>query len=156
MASVDREARDTCRLNSYPPSGGIGASRSIPNSTVRSILGLERVREISVSSSFARPAYSIRDQIRDQVLSVTWRLDNGNELDVTAPPASRIRQGRDMITSRLVRPLLSLVTLQLKQTRAMHIQSIPMWVGSSNNYAYLVTDESSKDAVIIDPANPSE
>lgn len=38
----------------------------------------------------------------------------------------------------------------------MHIQSIPMWVGSSNNYAYLVTDESSKDAVIIDPANPSE
>ncbi|KAL8756965.1 MAG: hypothetical protein Q9199_002555 [Rusavskia elegans] len=38
----------------------------------------------------------------------------------------------------------------------MHIQSIPMWVGSSNNYAYLVTDESSKDAVIVDPANPSE
>ncbi|KAL8970283.1 MAG: hypothetical protein Q9183_001599 [Haloplaca sp. 2 TL-2023] len=29
-------------------------------------------------------------------------------------------------------------------------------VGSSNNYAYLVTDESSKDAVIIDPANPPE
>ncbi|KAL8690110.1 MAG: hypothetical protein Q9218_004378 [Villophora microphyllina] len=28
--------------------------------------------------------------------------------------------------------------------------------GSSNNYAYLVTDESSKDAVIIDPANPPE
>ncbi|KAI4178587.1 MAG: hypothetical protein L6R41_008320 [Letrouitia leprolyta] len=30
------------------------------------------------------------------------------------------------------------------------------WVGSSNNYAYLVTDEASKDAVIIDPANPPE
>lgn len=29
-------------------------------------------------------------------------------------------------------------------------------VGSSNNYAYLVTDEKSKDAVIIDPANPPE
>merc|ERR1711988_750684 len=41
-------------------------------------------------------------------------------------------------------------------TRAMHIQSIPMWVGSSNNYAYLVVDDKSKDAVIIDPANPPE
>lgn len=31
-----------------------------------------------------------------------------------------------------------------------------MWVGSSNNYAYLVIDDKSKDAVIIDPANPPE
>ncbi|KAL8806398.1 MAG: hypothetical protein Q9200_005054 [Gallowayella weberi] len=38
----------------------------------------------------------------------------------------------------------------------MHVQSIPMWTGSGNNYAYLVTDESSKDAVVIDPANPPE
>ncbi|KOS18539.1 putative hydroxyacylglutathione hydrolase [Escovopsis weberi] len=38
----------------------------------------------------------------------------------------------------------------------MHIQTIPMWVGSSNNYAYLVVDDRSKDAVIIDPANPPE
>ncbi|KAG5976589.1 hypothetical protein E4U55_007280 [Claviceps digitariae] len=38
----------------------------------------------------------------------------------------------------------------------MHIQSIPMWVGSSNNYAYLVVDDKSKDAFIIDPANPPE
>lgn len=38
----------------------------------------------------------------------------------------------------------------------MHIQSIPMWVGSGNNYAYLVVDDKSKDAVIIDPANPPE
>lgn len=29
-------------------------------------------------------------------------------------------------------------------------------VGSSNNYAYLVVDEKTKDAVIIDPANPEE
>ncbi len=29
-------------------------------------------------------------------------------------------------------------------------------VGTSNNYAYLVVDEKSKDAVIIDPANPPE
>ncbi|TPX17286.1 uncharacterized protein E0L32_012253 [Thyridium curvatum] len=38
----------------------------------------------------------------------------------------------------------------------MQIKSIPMWVGSSNNYAYLVVDDKSKDAVIIDPANPPE
>lgn len=38
----------------------------------------------------------------------------------------------------------------------MHIQSIPMWTGTSDNYAYLVVDEPSKDAVIIDPANPDE
>ena len=29
-------------------------------------------------------------------------------------------------------------------------------VGSSNNYAYLVSDDATKDAVIIDPANPPE
>ncbi|KAG6002079.1 hypothetical protein E4U21_003481 [Claviceps maximensis] len=40
--------------------------------------------------------------------------------------------------------------------RKMHIQSIPMWVGSSNNYAYLVVDDASKDAFVIDPANPPE
>jgi hypothetical protein len=28
--------------------------------------------------------------------------------------------------------------------------------GSSDNYAYLVVDDKSKDAVIIDPANPEE
>jgi len=28
--------------------------------------------------------------------------------------------------------------------------------GSSDNYAYLVVDEKSKDAVIIDPAHPEE
>lgn len=29
-------------------------------------------------------------------------------------------------------------------------------VGSSDNYAYLVVDDKSKDAVIIDPAHPEE
>jgi len=29
-------------------------------------------------------------------------------------------------------------------------------VGSSNNYAYLVTDDATKETVIIDPANPPE
>ncbi|PQE23714.1 hydroxyacylglutathione hydrolase protein [Rutstroemia sp. NJR-2017a WRK4] len=38
----------------------------------------------------------------------------------------------------------------------MHIQSIPMWVGGSNNYAYLVMDEGSREAVVLDPANPEE
>jgi len=38
----------------------------------------------------------------------------------------------------------------------MHIQSIPMWTGTGDNYAYLVVDDKSKDAVIVDPANPSE
>ena len=60
----------------------------------------------------------------------------------------------------------------------MHIESIPMCeyhgqetcvtcgstyaycdiagTGSSNNYAYLVKDDATNDAVIIDPANPPE
>ncbi|KZZ96513.1 Beta-lactamase-like protein [Moelleriella libera RCEF 2490] len=38
----------------------------------------------------------------------------------------------------------------------MHIRSIPMWEGTGNNYAYLVVDDKSKDAFIIDPANPPE
>jgi len=29
-------------------------------------------------------------------------------------------------------------------------------VGTSDNYAYLVVDDESKDAVIVDPANPAE
>ncbi|CAI4210228.1 unnamed protein product [Parascedosporium putredinis] len=40
--------------------------------------------------------------------------------------------------------------------RKMHIQSIPMWTGTGDNYAYLVVDEKTKDAVIIDPAHPPE
>jgi hydroxyacylglutathione hydrolase len=38
----------------------------------------------------------------------------------------------------------------------MHIQSIPMWEGTGNNYAYLVTDDKTKETVIIDPAHPPE
>ncbi|KAH6845460.1 Las1-like-domain-containing protein [Chaetomium sp. MPI-CAGE-AT-0009] len=40
--------------------------------------------------------------------------------------------------------------------RTMHIQTIPMWTGKSDNYAYLVVDDKSKEAVIIDPAHPAE
>lgn len=31
-----------------------------------------------------------------------------------------------------------------------------MWEGTGNNYAYLVSDDKTKEAVIIDPANPPE
>ncbi|RKU42467.1 Cytoplasmic glyoxalase II [Coniochaeta pulveracea] len=55
-----------------------------------------------------------------------------------------------------LRRITTVSRLPLPLTRAMHIQSIPMWVGSSNNYAYLVVDDKTKDAVIIDPANPPE
>ncbi|KAE8385131.1 glyoxylase [Aspergillus alliaceus] len=48
------------------------------------------------------------------------------------------------------------VAAQVQNIRAMHIQSIPMWTGKGNNYAYLVTDEPTKQSVIIDPANPPE
>ncbi|KAI5862789.1 hydroxyacylglutathione hydrolase [Durotheca rogersii] len=40
--------------------------------------------------------------------------------------------------------------------RAMHIQAIPMWTGSHDNYAYLLVDEKTREAAIIDPANPDE
>lgn len=54
------------------------------------------------------------------------------------------------------RPLATSLSANLASSRAMHIQSIPMWTGTSDNYAYLVTDDKSKDAVIIDPAHPEE
>ncbi|KAF8545395.1 beta-lactamase-like protein [Trichophaea hybrida] len=38
----------------------------------------------------------------------------------------------------------------------MKIHSIPMWTGSHDNYAYLVIDDKTKDAMVIDPANPPE
>ncbi|KAI9768174.1 MAG: Cytoplasmic glyoxalase II [Geoglossum simile] len=46
--------------------------------------------------------------------------------------------------------------VQLVFARAMHIRSIPMWTGKSDNYAYLITDDTTRDAVIVDPANPDE
>lgn len=36
----------------------------------------------------------------------------------------------------------------------MHIQHIPMWVGSGNNYAYLITCPATKESAIVDPAEP--
>jgi glyoxylase-like metal-dependent hydrolase (beta-lactamase superfamily II) len=38
----------------------------------------------------------------------------------------------------------------------LHMLIHSLGEGSSDNYAYLVVDDKSKDAVIIDPANPDE
>ncbi|KAK4103914.1 Metallo-hydrolase/oxidoreductase [Parathielavia hyrcaniae] len=57
---------------------------------------------------------------------------------------------------RLFQPRLSSLTATPATIRKMHIQSIPMWTGKSDNYAYLVVDDKSKEAVIIDPAHPAE
>jgi hydroxyacylglutathione hydrolase len=38
----------------------------------------------------------------------------------------------------------------------MQIKSIPMWTGTGNNYAYLVIDDDTRKALVIDPANPEE
>ncbi|RKF63658.1 putative hydroxyacylglutathione hydrolase [Erysiphe neolycopersici] len=54
----------------------------------------------------------------------------------------------------IIRP--QLISTRLVQAYKMHIQSIPMWKGSGDNYAYLVIDDKSKEAVIIDPAHPIE
>ncbi|KAF2851427.1 hydroxyacylglutathione hydrolase [Plenodomus tracheiphilus IPT5] len=50
----------------------------------------------------------------------------------------------------------SKITTKIFTGRAMHIQSIPMWEGSGNNYAYLISCDQTKHAAIIDPANPNE
>ncbi|KAF4960082.1 hypothetical protein FGADI_1099 [Fusarium gaditjirri] len=38
----------------------------------------------------------------------------------------------------------------------MFIQPIPMWWGSNDNWAYLVVDDESRNALVIDPANPED
>ena len=54
------------------------------------------------------------------------------------------------------RPLRRIVPFTALSSRTMHIQSIPMWTGKSDNYAYILKDDKTKEAVIIDPANPDE
>lgn len=44
----------------------------------------------------------------------------------------------------------------MKKKLTWMADTVYLGVGSSNNYAYLVVDDKSKDAVIIDPANPPE
>ncbi|KAL8363915.1 hypothetical protein RB601_009596 [Gaeumannomyces tritici] len=62
------------------------------------------------------------------------------------------RLGSTLLRGKPTRALAPAFSLQ----RKMHIKSIPMWVGASDNYAYLVVDDKSKDAVIIDPAHVEE
>ncbi|KAI1139003.1 hydroxyacylglutathione hydrolase [Hypoxylon sp. FL0543] len=63
-----------------------------------------------------------------------------------------LARARPILATRRIGTL----TAALAFTRAMHIQSIPMWTGSHDNYAYLLIDDKSKDAVVIDPAHPEE
>lgn len=50
----------------------------------------------------------------------------------------------------------SVASTRHSASRKMHIKSVPMWTGTGNNYAYIVTDDATKDSVVIDPANPPE
>lgn len=40
--------------------------------------------------------------------------------------------------------------------RNMQIRSIPMRWGTGDNYAYLLTDDATKNSWVIDPAEPDE
>ncbi|TGZ82098.1 hydroxyacylglutathione hydrolase [Ascodesmis nigricans] len=65
-----------------------------------------------------------------------------------------------MVIASLLRPAVSRCSgfkPNLKPlVRKMHIEAIPMWTGSHNNYAYLIIDEKTKDSMIVDPAHPPE
>lgn len=46
---------------------------------------------------------------------------------------------------------------QLRQSiRTMQIQSVTMRWGRGDNYAYVVTDDATKESLVIDPAEPEE
>ncbi len=51
---------------------------------------------------------------------------------------------------------VSYLELWLSHIQNEELTQNTIGVGSSDNYAYLVVDDKSKDAVIIDPANPPE
>lgn len=51
---------------------------------------------------------------------------------------------------------MSLFVHRYSNQSSKPILNVIVGEGSGNNYAYLVVDDKSKDAVIIDPANPSE
>lgn len=63
------------------------------------------------------------------------------------------------ILSRAVpRPLSITKTLFVSsvQKRRMQIRSIPMRWGTGDNYAYVLTDDATKDSWVIDPAEAEE
>ncbi|RCI08634.1 hypothetical protein L249_4878 [Ophiocordyceps polyrhachis-furcata BCC 54312] len=94
------------------------------------------------------------DDDDDDDAPVAWSLLDGHWKPI--PIGVRLPLILMVLSLLSRRQLLVQIIPKLAARRAMHIQSIPMWVGSSNNYAYLVVDDKSKDAVIIDPANPPE
>ncbi|PWY94288.1 glyoxylase [Aspergillus sclerotioniger CBS 115572] len=98
----------------------------------------------------------------------------------TRPLGIQVQHSQTLMSMCLTRAVWSSVRFQpvrarvpapARQIRAMHVQSIPIitprylfssslltppGTGKGNNYAYLVTDEPTKQSVIIDPANPPE
>ncbi|OAL32046.1 hypothetical protein AYO22_00916 [Fonsecaea multimorphosa] len=117
----------------------------------------------------------VKEELRERKLTIIVLLRTKSHLLI---PKFGLRVQSLMITSRLIRPILSTTAafatfirpaniphlgisshrlgFAQQPVKKMHVLSIPMWVGSSDNYAYLVSDDETKDAVIIDPANPPE
>ncbi|KAK9798276.1 putative hydroxyacylglutathione hydrolase [Seiridium cardinale] len=100
--------------------------------------------------------------VQEEMMQVTSELE-------TLQPVERPRFQETSIqaTTQANRPTKDQhTTLQDKINESLHeTQIVPTrqtkhiysrWVGSSDNYAYLVIDDKSKDAVIVDPANPEE
>ncbi|KAI1452935.1 Las1-domain-containing protein [Annulohypoxylon moriforme] len=85
------------------------------------------------------------ETVRAEMQMLNGELD---AMDVAEPPREAV-EVRDEASATQAKGWLA-------RSRAMHIQSIPMWTGSHDNYAYLLIDDKSKDAVVVDPANPEE
>ncbi|KAI1377414.1 Las1-domain-containing protein [Hypoxylon crocopeplum] len=144
----------------------IGESSEDPKVISRSIRLSRAILdgEFSPSSSIAKDAYDIAGPktlhaIKADLTESSSQLETMDVVDysrgvIDGPaqaPSSQIKGW-----SRYEGPWKPKPIGILAFTRAMHIQSIPMWTGTSDNYAYLLVDDKSKDAVIIDPANPDE
>ncbi|KAK1494668.1 hydroxyacylglutathione hydrolase [Colletotrichum cuscutae] len=85
----------------------------------------------------------------------TWKP---RPIGVASDPPTGCRRNSSHYTAQLpfMNTLIARRPLLRQKLATVTAASIPMWVGSSNNYAYLVKDDKTNDAVIIDPANPSE
>ena len=95
-----------------------------------------------------------------------------NPLKLFSNPIVRVNFERPLERGGTNEPYANVKQPLTVTSRNMHIQSIPMCMGTlesiwrctnrhigegtGNNYAYLVTDDNTKDSVIIDPANPPE
>ncbi|OLN84501.1 putative hydroxyacylglutathione hydrolase [Colletotrichum chlorophyti] len=113
--------------------------------------GQDGGRELGRDADVVRGEISLA---RDGLMSES--RDDAAEASVDDANVDEVQEGSGTGRPLLRQKLATVTAAQLTFTNAMHIQSIPMWVGSSNNYAYLVKDDKTNDAVIIDPANPPE